>query len=357
MKKILGLSLSLILLLQTFLFSPVSSFAQATCQLSTIPQNVSASDSSITLKVGTPGLVEGTNYWVWFQGPIKDLKKTEFQGNRNFPAGPGGIITIQNVNGIGNVNQSPTEFTNFRAGTYNVKVTNTDNSNLVTYCQASFPVGGACQIAIISKRTSDTPLILKVESLKANPDDVKQVNIKRKPQNNEVYVHDQKVSVLTSGLDIGKLEAGQYDVEIKNPAFLGAFGNDQQCLGQFEVYVPGTEPLNPDQNITVNATPEAFLPKVCNEKGCSTALGDISTDPAGFVSRLFAILLSLAGGIAIILIILSGYRLMSSGGNPEKVTAARDQLTSAIVGLLFVIFSLSILQIIGVDILRIPGLK
>lgn len=94
----------------------------------------------------------------------------------------------------------------------------------------------------------------------------------------------------------------------------------------------------------------------CGLGFCKTALGKIFTDPANFVRSFFGILLSLAGGIAIILIILSGYRLMSSGGNPEKVQAAREQLTSAIVGLLFIIFSLSILQIIGVDILHIPGL-
>jgi cell division protein FtsX len=66
-------------------------------------------------------------------------------------------------------------------------------------------------------------------------------------------------------------------------------------------------------------------------------------------------LLGLAGGIAVILIIIAGYRLMASQGNPEAVQAAREQIISAIVGLVFVIFSLVILQVIGVDILKIPG--
>ncbi len=48
---------------------------------------------------------------------------------------------------------------------------------------------------------------------------------------------------------------------------------------------------------------------------------------------------------------------MASSGNPEKVQAAREQLTSAVVGLLFIIFSITILQVIGVDILHIPGLN
>lgn len=86
-----------------------------------------------------------------------------------------------------------------------------------------------------------------------------------------------------------------------------------------------------------------------------TALGPIETDPAGFIKSIFSLLLGVSGGIAVILIIVSGYRLMASQGNPEQVQGAREMLTSAIVGLLFIIFSFVILQVIGVDILKIPG--
>ena len=100
-------------------------------------------------------------------------------------------------------------------------------------------------------------------------------------------------------------------------------------------------------------------PPPCDINGqkCDTAVGSISTNPSDFVKSIFGILLSLAGGIAIILIMISGYRLMFSQGNPEKVQAAREQLTSAIVGLLFIIFSITILQVVGVDILKIPGIS
>lgn len=90
----------------------------------------------------------------------------------------------------------------------------------------------------------------------------------------------------------------------------------------------------------------------------TTGLGVvIPVDPAGFVKSLFGILLSLSGGIALVLIIFSGYQLMTSQGNPEKVQAAKETLTSAIVGLLFIIFSMVILQIIGVKILKMPWFK
>jgi hypothetical protein len=67
------------------------------------------------------------------------------------------------------------------------------------------------------------------------------------------------------------------------------------------------------------------------------------------------LILSVIGGIAVILIILSGYRLMISQGNPENIKNAKEQLTAAIIGLLFIIFSLVILQVIGVNILGLPG--
>ena len=91
-------------------------------------------------------------------------------------------------------------------------------------------------------------------------------------------------------------------------------------------------------------------------KEVMTAFGPFSTSADGFIKSLFAILLSLSGGIALLMIIYSGYQIMVSRGDPEKLKEAKERLTSAIVGLLFLIFSLVILEVIGVDILNLPGL-
>lgn len=88
-----------------------------------------------------------------------------------------------------------------------------------------------------------------------------------------------------------------------------------------------------------------------------TALGDFFVVPTLFVSKIFGILIGVAGGIAVILIMIAGYRFMMSRGKPESIQQARDQLTAAIVGLIFLIFSLVILEVIGVDILHIPGVS
>lgn len=92
-------------------------------------------------------------------------------------------------------------------------------------------------------------------------------------------------------------------------------------------------------------------------KGLTTALGNLQTNPGEFITRVFAILLSFSGGIALLLIIRAGYVLMTSQGKPDQVQSGRDQLIAAVVGLAFLIFSLVILQVIGLDILHIPGFK
>ncbi|MDP3941304.1 MAG: pilin [bacterium] len=91
--------------------------------------------------------------------------------------------------------------------------------------------------------------------------------------------------------------------------------------------------------------------------GVATPFGMLSTEPSGLVSDVLGYLLSISGMIALLLIIRSGYQIMTSSGNPEAIQEARERLTSAIVGLLFIIFSLVILQVVGVDILHIPEFK
>lgn len=94
---------------------------------------------------------------------------------------------------------------------------------------------------------------------------------------------------------------------------------------------------------------------LCPHDKCQTALGIIPTQPTAFIAQILVIILSFAGGIAILLIINAGYHIMMSGGNPEKLQEAREGLTSALVGLLFIIFSVAILQFIAYSVLHIPG--
>lgn len=93
----------------------------------------------------------------------------------------------------------------------------------------------------------------------------------------------------------------------------------------------------------------------CPGDKCPTALGDIPTEPKEFIGWLFKFFLGIAGGIALLLIIIAGFQIATSSGDPKKLGAGKELLTAAITGLLLIIFALVILEVIGYDILNISG--
>lgn len=57
--------------------------------------------------------------------------------------------------------------------------------------------------------------------------------------------------------------------------------------------------------------------------------------------------LGLAGLAAVFFIIFSGFKFLTSSGDPKQVEGARKTMTYAIIGLVIIIFAYSIIQIIG----------
>ncbi len=88
-----------------------------------------------------------------------------------------------------------------------------------------------------------------------------------------------------------------------------------------------------------------------------TAIGCISTDPADFIRTFLKFGVGIAGGIAFLLILLGGFQILTSAGNPEHMNAGKELVSSAIAGLLMIIFSIFLLRVIGVDILGIKGFR
>jgi hypothetical protein len=88
--------------------------------------------------------------------------------------------------------------------------------------------------------------------------------------------------------------------------------------------------------------------------GVWTAVGCIARDPIDLIQTLIKIGLSIGGGIALLIILAGAFTLTVSQGDPKKTSEAKEMITSAIIGLIFIIFSVAILQFIGVQILRIP---
>lgn len=94
----------------------------------------------------------------------------------------------------------------------------------------------------------------------------------------------------------------------------------------------------------------------CKENEITTALGCI---PAGglneFAGWILGKVIFVASGIAFLLMAFGAFQIITSAGSPEKMKAGSELITSALSGLLFIILSVFLLKLIGVDILQIPG--
>jgi len=91
--------------------------------------------------------------------------------------------------------------------------------------------------------------------------------------------------------------------------------------------------------------------------GIETAIGCVVYENINaFIKFMLIWFIGISGGTAFMLMVYGGFLFITSAGNPEKVRVARTILVSALSGLLFLIFSVFILRVIGVQILNIPGL-
>lgn len=119
------------------------------------------------------------------------------------------------------------------------------------------------------------------------------------------------------------------------------------CTSAAGPLVPGcNDPKDPNDPTKTKPNPHP---------GIATAIGCIHTNPAEFVKDFMTFVIGISGGLAFLLMLLGVFQMMTSAGNPETLNAGRERFTSAIIGLLLVIFAILLLQIIGVGILNLPG--
>lgn len=86
--------------------------------------------------------------------------------------------------------------------------------------------------------------------------------------------------------------------------------------------------------------------------GIDTAIGCIPVeDTNAFLGWILGWAVGIGGGIAFLLIVYASFMVMTSQGMPDRLKAGQELLTSAISGLIMLIFAVFILKFIGVDIL------
>lgn len=90
----------------------------------------------------------------------------------------------------------------------------------------------------------------------------------------------------------------------------------------------------------------------------NTALGCINTDVAsgGFLQTILTVSIGLGGGIALLLMLYGTFIVTTSAGIPDKLNQGKEIITSAAIGLVFIILSITLMNLIGVNLLGIPGL-
>lgn len=132
-----------------------------------------------------------------------------------------------------------------------------------------------------------------------------------------------------------------------------------KCVCMLPQYTKPT-PNGSVEKICINYIPkskEVDACKACAQNGgILTGIGCIPTDYSGFIGGfLLKFGIGFAGMIALGCIIYSAIMIQTSQGNAEKISQFQDQIKACILGLLLIIFSLFILQLIGVNILSLPG--
>ncbi len=98
--------------------------------------------------------------------------------------------------------------------------------------------------------------------------------------------------------------------------------------------------ISPTECVSPDSTP-----------GIPTALGCLSYYPESFIRQIMPWSVRLAGSIAFLLIIAAAFQHSTAAGDPEKMQKSSEMLSSAIAGLIIIIFATVLLHAIGVDIL------
>jgi hypothetical protein len=98
-----------------------------------------------------------------------------------------------------------------------------------------------------------------------------------------------------------------------------------------------------------------------NDNQVETALGCISTsaEPGSdsFFEALIQISVGVGGGLALLLMLYGVFIVTTSAGIPDKLKEGSEIITSAVTGLIFIILSVFLLNLIGINILGLPGLS
>lgn len=86
-----------------------------------------------------------------------------------------------------------------------------------------------------------------------------------------------------------------------------------------------------------------------------TDLGCLPNSPGGFVQEFYGWGLGLIGLVGLLFLIIGGYYILVSRGDPGQLQKGKSYITYAIVGILLAVFGFVFITVIASNILKIPG--
>jgi hypothetical protein len=187
----------------------------------------------------------------------------------------------------------------------------------------------------------------------------------------EGNLHNQSYSPGSSiNATITPTQLGEHDILFSVPtSVIPGAGSTIECKSKFRVCASGDTGCTSDMrsnstggeysiceaNLTVGSEAYTSCKSCYGNDGIWTAIGCISQDPRNLISKLINFGIGISGGVALLIILASAFSLTVSQGDVKKTSDAKEWLTAAIIGLIFIILSVSILEFIGSTVLRIPG--
>ena len=109
------------------------------------------------------------------------------------------------------------------------------------------------------------------------------------------------------------------------------------------------DPCDPEKDMCY--TPEITFPGFDKEiKVTPSLLGN-------YISALYQYLLYAAGVVAVVVIMIGGFQWITAGGNQSRIGAAKERITSAIIGLFLALGSYLLLFTISPDLIKIVDLS
>lgn len=110
-----------------------------------------------------------------------------------------------------------------------------------------------------------------------------------------------------------------------------------------ECLYKGVGGASAEQNLTLEGLPTP------DPEHHYTSLGCLSTNPGEFASQMSTVFFSVVGGIAFLYLLYGAGVIATSRADPERLNHGKRIIWGAIVGLLFVLFSVFIIRTIAVS--------